>query len=151
MREAKQLNRACISTWRFVGLVLVLAAPGCAKPPPLGEVSGTVTMEGKPLAGVNVTFSPIVEKGQPRLASSSGTTDAAGRYTLTCEDGRPGAMVGKHRVVVVRPRPGRGSPEAAQPPPGPGIPSIYTTASATPLEFEVAAGSNDIPLEVKRQ
>src|SRR5262245_42177646 len=90
--------------WRrssgFLGL-LVLA--GCSgKNVVLNEtVEGTVKIDGKPLAGVVVQFVP---EGETRLPGSSGVTDERGHYTLTCENQRSGAVVGKHRVVLIRGR-----------------------------------------------
>jgi hypothetical protein len=132
--------------------LLLLLAAGCGggKATNLAEVSGTVKFDGKPLPGVVVTFYPEVEKEQPALPRSRATTDASGRYTLTCvELDKPGAVVGKHRVVVSWPvRPG--ADRLKHPDPFP-IPAVYTVASATPLEKDVAAGPNMIDLDLKNQ
>jgi hypothetical protein len=144
------MRQRTVSGW-IVGTSLILAAvAGCGKsPPPQTDVSGTVTFEGKPVEGVIVTFYPIVEKGQPRLAYSRATSDAAGKYTLISEDGKPGAVVAKHKVVVNWPV--RGAKEmATQAAPSPAIPTQYTTATETPIEVEVKSGQNDIPIDVKR-
>ncbi len=76
-------------------LGMVATVLGCGeKGPRLAPVSGTVTLDGKPLAKVIVTFVPV-EGG----VSSSGVTDESGSYSLACSLG-PGAVVGKHRVYV---------------------------------------------------
>src|SRR5262245_43426437 len=78
------------------GIVLALAIAGCGGGPTLSPVSGTVTMNGKPLANVQVEFWPI--DAAPR---STGAIDQTGRYTLTTDNGsKPGAIVGRHKVVL---------------------------------------------------
>jgi hypothetical protein len=138
-----------------VGLLVtasLLAAAGCGGPPlVLAEVQGKVTLNGTPLSGVVVTFYPDgVGKDSPPYAR--GTTDDAGHYKLTTQDSKPGAVVGKHRVVVNwPPRERSDDPDKAPPkPPGPPIPVKYTVASDTPLIFDVKAGGAqtiDLPLK----
>ena len=136
-----------------------VACVGCGPSgPPLGTVSGTVTMDGKPLENALVTFTPV-EPGR----GSTGVTDASGKYELAFIDGK-GATVGSHKVSVTS------APKAAAPAKEirsdspeymnqgssadydkakvkETIPAKYNTAST--LTFEVKAGSNtyDIPLE----
>jgi hypothetical protein len=127
----------------------VLVAGGCGTGPKAryAEVSGVVTLDGKPLRGAVVRFYPVVE-GTEGLPFSTGTTDDAGRYTLTSDAGPAGAVVGKCRVAVAWPyRPHGGA--ADQAPPGPSIPIRYTTALDTPLIVEVKDGGPqtiDLPL-----
>lgn len=64
----------------------------------MGTVSGTVTYQGKPLAGAVVSFIP--EKAGDR--SAGGTTDESGRYQLTTFESSDGAIVGKYRVTVTK-------------------------------------------------
>jgi hypothetical protein len=139
------------SAWRPTGLGLLLAlVAGCSKSGSSAEVTGTVRFDGKPLPGVVVTFYPVVPAGEPRLPFSRATTDAAGKFALISEDGKPGAVVGQHRVVVNWPV-RSGHEMKANPDPGPPIPVPYTSVTETPLQnIEVKAGQNDIPIEVKR-
>lgn len=72
-----------------------LAIVGCGDSgPELGRVTGTVTMDGQPLANALVTFVP--EAGG---RSSTGTTDSSGNYTLIYAD-KKGALIGRHKVSV---------------------------------------------------
>ena len=68
-------------TMLTIGLwVLSLALGGCGSGddrPELGQVTGTITMDGTPLTGTVVVFSP--DNGRP----SRGKTDAEGKYELT--------------------------------------------------------------------
>lgn len=119
-----------------------LVAPGCsAKPkdlPDLGPVSGTITLDGQPLANVTVVFES--ETGR----SSFGKTDDAGKYELIYTGNYKGAVVGKNKVVI------NSNLDA---PPGPDwkdpIPAKYNAKSE--LTADVTAGSNtfDFALEGK--
>jgi hypothetical protein len=87
---------------RRLGLLWVVAAlaGGCGgSRVPLGEVEGTASWNGRPLANMAVEFIPDADKGTsgPR---STAVTDANGRFVLQCEDQRPGAVIGYHRVVL---------------------------------------------------
>jgi hypothetical protein len=133
-----------------VGLALFFVTAGCGKPSTgLAEVSGTVKFDGKPVSGVVVTFYPIVAPGEPRQAFSRATTDAVGKYTLMSEDGKPGAVVGKHKVVVSWPV--RSGHEVAKSPPPFAIPLRYTVVAETPIEKQVNAGPNSIDIDVNKQ
>ena len=93
MRRANAwLSLACL-----LGCTLIA---GCSNSPPLAEVRGRVTMNGKPIKNVKVDFHPDPDKGTKGIGSS-GTTDADGNFTLTYgEGGKPGAIVGHHRVIL---------------------------------------------------
>jgi hypothetical protein len=80
---------------------------GHANVPPLGQVSGTVTLAGKPLAGASVRFipkDPLYGEGEngKRLAASVsiGITDDSGKYSLLYVKDIYGAYVGQHRVEI---------------------------------------------------
>ncbi|HXY36874.1 MAG TPA: hypothetical protein VEI07_21785 [Planctomycetaceae bacterium] len=75
--------------------------------PPLGQVTGKVTLAGQPLGSATVRFAPkdpIYGEGQngKRLAASVsiGVTDANGNYTLTYVKDMNGAYVGVHKVKI---------------------------------------------------
>lgn len=139
--------RAMAAPVAFAGM---LAWPGCsstpADQPPLGRVSGKVTMNGQPLPGVDIVFAPV--KGRPSVA----TTDSVGNYDLSYINTTKGAKLGSHKVFI-RPAetspddvPADGSKPAA---PRPVVPAKYNKRSE--LTAEVKAGSNtiDFALESK--
>ena len=65
------------------------------------DVTGKITLNGKPLANATVTFSPIAKPGEVNAGDgSAGTTDGSGHYTLTTSRGAQGAQVGSHRVRI---------------------------------------------------
>lgn len=145
------LGPRAIATMFAVAAILVVS--GCsstpADQPPLGRVRGKVTMDGQPLAAVDVVFAP--ETGRPSMA----TTDAGGRYDLWYINRTMGAKVGRHKVFI-RPTDmpsdgvsADGSSGGAPAAPPPKIPSKYNKRST--LTAEVKAGSNtiDFALESK--
>lgn len=79
--------------------VSALLVTGCGRSdlPELGTVSGTVTLDGQPLADAIVNFTPV-QAGRP----STGQTDSSGHYTLLYVADVEGAVVGKHSVTVER-------------------------------------------------
>ena len=126
----------------LLGFALVLGL-GCG-PGKFAPVSGTVTMNGKPLAGALVIFSPIAKEGSIDAGpGSSGKTNDKGEYTLTSDTGRTGALVGKHRVSVSLMNPGTGESDDRR---RPGqlvnqVPVRYN--GKTELTYEVPAGGTD--------
>ncbi len=70
---------------------------GCGpKNPETFPVSGTVTLDSKPVAGAAVVFTPA--NGQ----KATGTTDGAGRFELSTFELGDGAVPGEHGVTVVK-------------------------------------------------
>ena len=97
----------------LVGLAL-LTLTGCGSGYQVAGVSGQVTWNGHPLPGVQVTFQPVGAGGEDPGPGSSGITDNEGRYTLTLlTTHKPGAVVGKHRVMLFTYRPSNSKVEGA--------------------------------------
>jgi hypothetical protein len=118
--------------------VALLAAVGCGGG--TATVGGVVTLDGKPLEGAVVTFSPTGGDPNGGVGGSSGRTDAEGRYTLrTVIDDKPGAAVGKHRVVISK----FGGTDPKNPEGGGKemLPLKYSQNSE--LTFDVPAGGSD--------
>lgn len=75
------------SSFFFVGFITVASFLGCGGDPladlgtPL-KVSGSVTMDGKPAANVEVMFARVDNKAPGEVRNIAGKTDAAGKYTL---------------------------------------------------------------------
>jgi len=129
-----------------------VAVAGCSAPKfEFAEVEGLVTLDNKPLRGVIVTFYPD-DTGREQLPYALATSDDSGRYKLATPEGKPGALVGRNRVVVHWPLPERGADQGPRPRAvtGPQIPIPYTQAGQTPLVVEVKAGGPqtiDLPLK----
>jgi hypothetical protein len=124
------------------------ALSGCGqKGPETAEVSGRVTYRGNAVAEADVTFVP--DDGQP---SASGRTDQDGRYRLGTFELDDGAIVGKHRVMIMAlgpPKPlppgavGSGLPGDMQPG-DPRIPQKYFSPDSSGLAREVLAGESNV-------
>ncbi|QDT66329.1 carboxypeptidase-like regulatory domain-containing protein [Calycomorphotria hydatis] len=129
-------------TYLFSILSLVaLGAVGCSTDdtPPLGEVSGTVTIDGQPTEGVYVSFKPV---GGGRVATAK--TDASGQYRLLYSTSNSGAKVGEHEVKISGPHPDDNATKA----------ELKNFHWIVPLEYEkltqrvvVEEGGNTIDLD----
>jgi len=136
----------------FVGILLALLAIGCSAKEEFAEVTGVVLLDGKPMPAALVEFLPDPEQGTHGPVSAA-TTDDEGRFRLVSHDRRPGATIGKHRVLV---QDARSIPQAVTdfskvkaPPVQPSrIPSTYGSAASTPLRKEVKPGPQTINVEV---
>ena len=115
-----------------LGLML-LAVLGCAQQS--GEkldtvpVSGTVTLDGAPVEGASVAFSPSAPGGM----AASGKTDSSGRYKLTTRDPDDGALPGSYLVMISKTEGGAASGAVT-----PGMSDEEATKAA--MEAHVAAG-----------
>jgi len=108
------IMRFCMSvrSWCLLGLGLVFAS-GCSDGvapeivPSLEAVTGKVLIDGKPSAGVAVTFVPAENNtGNP----CSGSTDASGAFSLTHRTGATGIPAGDYVVVFSKMTMPDGSP-----------------------------------------
>jgi hypothetical protein len=102
--------------------------------PELALVSGTVTLDGQPLAGATVNFRPLPPQGEMSakgMGASFGRTDESGKYELSYVKDVPGAVLGPHRVQI----------HARAPNGRPLLPPIYNRLST--LTVEVKSGSNE--------
>ncbi len=122
--------------------LVALGLAGCGSEYPVAPVSGEITLNGAPLAGARVGFEPMREGDDLEAGPGSyGVTDEQGRYQLTALDGRPGAVVGNHRVWV-RTYQAREGPHGQIIPVTPErVPKRYNIQ--TELTFEVPPGGSD--------
>jgi hypothetical protein len=99
----------------IVGFVVLLAL-GCGGGKKLAPVSGVVKLNGKPLPGATVSFTPLVDTGSIEAPLSSvGKTNANGEYTLEATTGQSGALVAKHKVSITLVNEQRGDSDARPP------------------------------------
>jgi hypothetical protein len=73
----------------------LLFVSGCGNDNAPAKVTGTITMDGKPIVGAEVTFTP-----DDGTRMSQGNTDDQGRYELRFSAQAVGAAVGTHRVSI---------------------------------------------------
>ena len=120
--------------------------------PELGQVTGTVTLDGKPLSGIAVVFQP--DSGRP----ARGVTDAEGKYELTYIRQTKGTKVGPNRVEIAPSEDGEAEeaenegeesqPVAQRPKLGkPTIPARYNVRSE--LKADVKAGKNTFDFKLE--
>ena len=115
-------------------LLLIPCGCGSGDRPPLGTVHGTITLDGKPLAGASVIFEPV----EPARASA-GFTDDDGKYELIYIRRDKGAKVGAHLVRI----------SVAQSGKFPLLPPRYNRQSV--LKADVKAGDNTIDFPLTSQ
>lgn len=147
------MNRSIRISVGIVAAVL-LGAAGCSTGPTLAEVSGTLTQNGKPLGNVEVQFLP--ESGKMGAQRSRAVTDERGHFTLVCDNGKPGAVVGPHVVLLrdldsfgteykpARQREDEMERNRNQPPRKPRFGPQYGDVTTTPLKKEVNAGGPQV-------
>lgn len=118
--------------WSLSLLTCLLAAAGCSGKG-FSEVTGTVRVDGKPLPGALVTFTPQ----DPTMQRGVGSTNAEGRYRVIRPGSKYGAALGVNTVRVTGGDQSRGLPER------------YGSGSA--LTFDVKRSGNvfDIDLPSK--
>lgn len=87
-----KLGSICV--WMFV--CVSITAVGCGQKIGVSEVTGTVTMDGKPMELIHIEF---WSSNGPR---SYGKTDSEGKFELKIDDGsqRKGAVPGEHKICL---------------------------------------------------
>jgi hypothetical protein len=75
---------------------LLIAGCGSGDTPPLGQVTGAVTLDGKPVEGAVIQFEPTTS-GFP---TAFGKTDKDGKYELWYSRGNKGASLGETLVRI---------------------------------------------------
>ena len=103
-------------------------------------VTGTVRVQGKPIANASVSF-----QSQDGKVSAGGVTDTEGKFQLTTYTNGDGAPIGNYVVTVavsgVREiEPGVLDPNIQPTVP---IPANYSQPDTTPLKAEVKAGESN--------
>jgi hypothetical protein len=93
---------SAVRSWPALAAAAALALVGGCSKDPLGRhaISGTVNVDGAPLANGNISFQPT--EGQP---TAGGAVITAGKYAVP-RDG--GLVVGKYRVSINAAVPGTG-------------------------------------------
>ena len=117
-----------------VVLALSGLALGCGSDdrPELGDVTGTVTLNGQPLAAAAVIFQPT---GQNTGRASRSVTDQEGHYRLNYLRDIDGAVVGSHKVYITT---------ASEESPEEHLPGKYSKPRETVLTAEVTGNGDTI-------
>jgi hypothetical protein len=131
--------------WALLTLTLAMCSLGCGGPHG-ANVSGTVTLDGKPLANANVTFHPAGGEG----AIAYGQTNASGNYVLATGT-EQGLAPGDYAATVIATVEVPPETPNAETTFKPITPAKYADVEQTDLMPTVTAGSNDIPLALTSQ
>jgi hypothetical protein len=128
---------SCLAVW-----ALLVTACGCGHRELSNndEVEGIVTLDGVPLPGVSVEFSPAAFVPKRPVIRSHAITDEHGRFTLIRTDDRSGAAISEHRVTVFPAKSG----------PGANVPEVYWVGGTTPLFVDVIAGEHSYELKLTK-
>ena len=146
---------------RRFALLAVLSAfiAGCGGPKvptyKLVPVTGTVKLDGTPLADADVQFHYNGDKAPPQYVGSTGKTDPNGKYELLT-NAQKGCVEGKFKVVVSKWTDPQGNPVKIDPESGMdleqlkqqgqathALPANYSSPEQTKLTAEVTAGKAD--------
>ena len=80
---------------RIIPCLSLFLLVGCGNDlPPIGQLTGTVMMDGKPYPNGSLMFTPT-SGGRPSLAA----TDENGKFTAMFNLETPGALVGAHTIT----------------------------------------------------
>jgi hypothetical protein len=121
----------------------------------LVPVTGTVKLNGTPLADADVQFHYNGDMAPPGYMGSTGKTDPNGKYELTT-NAQKGCVEGKFKVVISKYTDPQGNPVKADPATGVDIeqlkmqgqavellPPTYSSPDRTTLTADVTAGKAD--------
>ena len=135
----------------FVAFVLALGCIKSGQSSQLISVSGTVTLDGKPLNYATVSFVP---QGNTPGHGGTGPTDVAGKYQVNYLRGGKGLLPGSYKVTISCFL----MPDGKPPPPDVPVmqtkadsvvPYQYSDINMTPLTAEVKAGGAPIDFSLK--
>lgn len=131
-----------VSRSRYLLPASLLAAvvAGCGGGPDVASVTGTVNLDGKPLEGAMVVFTPVAGG-----RSSGGRTDATGHYELIFSEDREGALPGEHLVRVSTFQ--KGDPDSGKQGVPEKVPPKYNSRSELKKTVKDEANVIDIDLE----
>jgi len=98
-----QRGHGSTHAWLLAAMIAIVPFTGCGRSgPPVQMIRGVVTLDGKPIEGVAVTFTPVVSGAG---IQAFGTTQADGSYALSAFRGaKPGTgtIVGEYRVTCTK-------------------------------------------------
>jgi hypothetical protein len=150
-KHDRRVTRRYRAAWYPRGLYLAAMclafASGCGGGIHRSEVTGTVTIAGKPVAqGVQVVFTP---QG-PDAEVTIGVTNDSGRYTMYHKPGMKGLPVGSYIVSIKQPGDDTSGPGLILPPSLAGIkiPDRYRTGTST-LECVVGRAPTTFDIDIR--
>jgi hypothetical protein len=148
-------NRRRAGDFVMMGLLTVSLVTGCGKPP-MRQVTGTVSLNGKLVEHCKVGFFPdVVEFNPDRHGFGFGVTDAEGRFTIQHPQGEKGIWSGTYKVTFTLwvDRNGKPLPVETKPSEVEGgvknlFPLEYEAPSTTPESVSVGSGENNFEFSI---
>jgi hypothetical protein len=116
----------------LLGVTLI----GCQKNPAVGKVTGTITLDGKPLPNAAIVFHP----DDSNALSPLGGTDSNGQYELFYIDNKSGAVPGQYTVTVSTAQSWNNIPES--------VPEKYVDKTLSELKYTVKTGKQVIDIKL---
>ena len=145
--------------------LLTLVSLGCGQSGPAVQyVRGVITLDGAPLEGATVLFSPKSTGG----LGAAGKTQADGSFTLNAQGAQPGAgtTIGDYAVTVSKiempefveideddprygtPEQDRIQQEASNAKPKVIVPEKYNNSETSPFTAQIVSGKNEFTFDV---
>ena len=145
-----------MSMTRSLGLIGLCVLAGCGSAEPaLPLVSGTVLLDGKPLAGAHIRFIP---QGETLGHGGTGNTGVEGKYEITSRrsNNRKGLLPGEYKVIVSRLLMPDGSPLPPNVPPqhsgaAESVPEPYCNAQTTTLTATIGTKGNVVDFRLTKK
>jgi len=147
--------------WLALAACFVVVAAGCGPRGPAVEmVEGVVLLDGQPVEGATVFFSPAPTGGKTAGGlPAAGRTGADGRFRLNAIGGArsaAGTKVGEYVVTIVKQESDAPTAPAPDIPPAPPglinvrdlLPTIYKVGATSPLRATVITGKNTFRFEL---
>lgn len=155
LHTRRERFRSFTSTWcAILMIVIALSASGCGGPPEadygklgLVDISGTVTLDGRPLGGATVHF---VDTDQTYCI---GVTDDAGHYEMMLDSRKSGVVPGEKIVrISSRAAPSEAGAAAEEDPDATPkatekVPACYNKSSALKIQVTAADSAMDFDLK----
>ncbi|WP_040352914.1 carboxypeptidase regulatory-like domain-containing protein [Blastopirellula marina] len=135
------LLKCNIVSLALCGLLLAGCSAGPSDLPEVAPVTGTVTLDGKPLNNATLKFQPTA--GRP----STGLTNEQGQYSLRYNIDLDGAKLGDHSVTITTYQEFDDPSNPSKPASPERLPAKYHTKSE--LVAEVTAGDNVVDFDLK--
>lgn len=119
----------------LAGLGTIVWSLGCSSSgPSVQYVEGVVTLNGQPIEGVNVSFSPVDAK---EGLGAVGTTDASGEFKLTAiPNGKSDAGAAEGEYFVTFSKMTGNDPNAAMTTDDPNYGKMPESGKSEPIKFE---------------